>query len=269
MSTTIELFQAGQLDAALQQAADDVKSQPANLALRSLFCEVLCFVRDWERADKQLDAMAKINPNYTVGISMLKHLIRSEVARAETFEQGRVPSFISQPTPALQKRLQALTFFRTGEPEQARALITEAESLEPELSGTFNNTPFVGVRDLDDLLGQVVEIFTATGEYYWVSFSEIQSLEFDPPVNLTDQLWRAARIGTTGKLAGRVYLPVLYFGTERHADGLVKVGRASDWTEAAGGVIQGQGQHEYLIGEEAVSLLSISTLEIDQPAEAE
>ncbi len=45
-----------------------------------------------------------------------------------------------------------------------------------------------------DVLGPVIEVFTATGAYYWVDASQIVSLEFSPVEHLTDMLWRAASI---------------------------------------------------------------------------
>lgn len=260
MLKTIELFQTGQLDAAVEQAAQDVKAKPGELTLRSLFAEVLCYTRDWARVDKQLDAIAKINPQALVGVSMLKHLIRSEVSREEAYEQGRVPEFIEQPCESMQKRLQALTHYRTGDVSKALDLVNEASELEAPIPGTHNGEAFSSIRDMDDLLGPILEVFTATGEYYWVGMNQIRSMEFDSPTNLVDQLWRAARIETTGELKGRVYIPALYYGSTKNEDGRVRIGRATDWIQVDGGPVVGSGQRDFLVDDDALAVMQLSVL---------
>lgn len=264
MSKAIDFFYAGQLDEALEQAAQDVRSRPTDLRLRSLFCELLCFSRDWERADKQLDAIIKIDQTALVGVSMIRHLIRSEVSRTEVYEQGRVPEFIDKPSAVLEKRLKALTHFRAGEMQETMASIAEAIEVEKPLTGLCNGESFEEIRDMDDLLGTIVEVFTATGVYYWLSLDQIETLEFDQPVNLVDQLWRAARIETVGDLKGRVYIPVLYYGSQESEDGRVRVGRATDWVENDGGPVTGRGQREFLIGNDAMTVLQIRNLSISE-----
>lgn len=264
MSKSIDLFQAGQLDAAVELAAQDVKSSPADLTLRSLFAEFLCFTRDWKRVDKQLDAIAKVNKNSIIGVSMLKHLIRSEVARGEVYEQGRLPEFIEKPSLAMQKRLEALTHYRSGDYASSNALIEEATELEEPRAGAHNGNSFKTIRDLDDLLGPILEIFTATGEYYWVNLDQIRSLELDKPSNLVDQLWRAARIETVADLKGRVYLPALYYGSHQSEDGRVRIGRATDWISVEGGPVTGRGQRELLIDDEVSTVMQLSILNLEE-----
>lgn len=260
MSKAVELFQSGKLDEAVEQAAQDVRAQPADLSLRSLFAELLCFTRDWERADKQLEAITKITQKPLVGVSMIRHLIRSEVSRTEAYEQGRVPEFIEQPSPVTQKRLEALTCLRTGESARAFELVQQANAEEADLTGQLNGGAFEGIRDLDDILGSILEVFTATGEYYWVNFAQLRSLEFEAPTNLVDQLWRSARIETTGELSGRIYVPTLYYGSQENADGRVRIGRATDWESHDCGLTTGHGQREFLIGEDAVTIMELRTL---------
>lgn len=263
MPDPIDLFQQGKLQEAVTAAADAVKSKPSDVAARSLFCEFLCYTRDWERADKQLDAIIKIDRDSMIGASMFRHLIRCEVARDEVFNQGRVPQFVDQPSEVIQKRLEALTALRAGDAATTARLATEAAGLEPELTGKYNGQEFSGIRDLDDLLGTVLEVFTATGEYYWVSLAQVESLEFEKPTSLVDQLWRRARIDTVGELSGHIHIPVIYFGSSVNEDGRVQIGRATDWIEAAPGLIRGHGQREFLIGEDAVTILEFKNLELN------
>src|SRR5689334_9834599 len=64
-----EHYRAGHLQEALAAATADVKSHPADTTRRGFLCELLCFAGDWERADRQLDALAQQDPEAMVGIS--------------------------------------------------------------------------------------------------------------------------------------------------------------------------------------------------------
>ncbi|TWT50076.1 ImpE protein [Thalassoglobus neptunius] len=265
MTTPIELFQQGKLGEAVALAADDVRSTPGDITKRSLYCELLCFTRDWERADKQLEAITKIDKDAMIGAAMIRHLIRCEVAREEVFEQGRVPEFIKQPSESTQKRLEALTCLREGDVAAAVERIQQASEAESELTGKCNREAFQGIRDLDDLMGPILEVFTATGEYYWVNLDEIDDLEFDAPNNLVDQLWRKARIKTVGELSGRICVPAIYFDSASNEDGRVHVGRATDWVQKVpDGPVCGQGQRELLVGEDVKSIMEVTEIVIER-----
>ncbi len=261
MNHPVDLFQSGQLTEAVTAATAAVKKNPSDLHARSVLCEVLCFAGDLERADKQLDAVATIDPESLVGASMLRHLIRAEISRREVFEAGRVPELVEKPSEALQKRLEALLQVREGEHGRATALLAEAAELEPPLPGKLNGEAFEGIRDMDDLLGPVLEVFTATGNYYWIPFAQIHSLELDKVTNLTDMLWRAATIEAAGDISGRVHIPAVYFGSSKHEDERVRIGRSTDWLQqSADAPVRGVGQKEFLIGDDAVGVMEIRTL---------
>ncbi|MEM9657280.1 MAG: SciE type virulence protein, partial [Planctomycetota bacterium] len=128
-------FQAGRLQQAIQTALADVKSQPTNIESRGFLAELLCFDRQWEKADKQMDAIGHQDPEAIVGLSLIRQLIRAEVSRAECFQQGRPPELLADPTPSLQKSLEALAAVRDDDATTAAELVEEAERLRPAVSG--------------------------------------------------------------------------------------------------------------------------------------
>lgn len=260
--TPTEYFQAGQLTEAIRVATEAVRDRPNDVTARSLFCELLCFAGDLERADKQLDTITSLDTDAAQGVSLMRHLIRSEYTRREVFEQGRVPAFLEEPGDSVRKRLEALLCLREGNVAGAQTLLQEAEESEPELHGTLNNNPFTGFRDLDDLLGPVMEIYTATGKYFWIHCRDIVSLELSPVEHLSDMLWRAGRIQTTGDVTGRVHVPVLYHQSAASEDERIRIGRATDWIQHGddGQLITGCGHREFLVGDEPVTLLEINEL---------
>ncbi|MCA9050967.1 MAG: hypothetical protein KDA89_19655 [Planctomycetaceae bacterium] len=265
MSLPHELFQAGKLSEAVSAATEVVRNRPSDVNARSVLCELLCFSGDLVRADKQLEAVMQIKADSAVGVSLIRHLIRSEMCRREVFDQGRVPEFLTQPTESQQLRLQALMALRENDSATAAKLIGEAAKQEPDLCGSCNDQPFEGFCDLDDLLGPMIEVFTATGQYYWLSAEQIVSLEFSGISHLTDMLWRAAEIVTVGDVSGRVHVPALYHNSHLAEDERVRIGRASEWLNAdTGGPIRGAGQREWLIGEDVHTITEIKLLTFRQ-----
>ena len=261
MTTPIDMFQAGNLTDAIAATTDAVRKKPTDVQARSLLSELLCFAGEFERADKQLDAALQTDPKTLTGVMLLRHLIRSELSRREAFRQGRVPEFLAMPTPAQTKRLEALLSLRTGQFADAGRLADEAAGLDPELKGEVNGTAFSEFRDLDDLLGPTLEVYTATGKYYWIGFEQIVSLEFSPVTHLSDMLWRAAAIETAGDVSGRVHVPALYEGSEKSADQRIRIGRATEWLQAGlSAPTQGVGQREFLVNDDVMSIMEISRL---------
>lgn len=254
-------FQAGHLSEAVQAATEQVRNRPSDVPARSLLCELLCFAGEFERADRQLDTIAELDRDSVQGVSLLRHLIRSEYSRQEVFEQGRVPAFLGTPGESQQKRLEALLCLREGRPADAGQLLAEAAESAAEVTGTINGQAFAGFSDLDDLLGPTLEFFTATGKYFWIDCSQIISLELNPVEHLSDMLWRGGRIQTTGDVSGRIHIPVLYHGSRASADPRVRIGRATEWdSHGDAGVVTGRGQREFLVGDEAIPLLQINEL---------
>ena len=261
MSTPLELVQQGQLTQAIEAATDAVRNQPSDVGARSLLCELLCFEGEFERADKQLEAASQIDADSMVGVSLIRHLIRSELCRKEVFEEGRLPEFLTQPTTAQQLRLKAVAALREGAHAEATGLAAQASEEETDVSGSLNNEDFDGFRDLDDILGPMVEIFTATGQYYWLSADQIVSLEFSGISHISDMLWRAAEIMTVGDVSGRVHVPALYYGSCQDDDERLRIGRATDWKQhGEDGPITGVGQREWLAGDDAVPVNQVGFL---------
>lgn len=264
----MELFRQGQLTAAIEAMTAAVRTRPSDVAARSLLVELLCFQGDLERADRQLDALVRIDPQVATGVSLLRHLLRAETSRREVFERGRVPEFSGTPGKSLELRLRALTEVRQGNPIRAVQLVRDAESVEPELTGSCNGLAFSGFRDLDDLLGPVLEVVTATGAYYWIDAADVELLEPDSITHLVDMLWRPATLQTRTGIHGRVHLPALYFGSERCADGALQLGHATDWLACEGlGLVRGLGRREYLTGEVSVTILELKSLVLAVGAE--
>lgn len=260
--TAAEHFQAGRLDDAIDAANEAVRDKPTDLAARSFLCELLCFAGNLERADKLLDVLGTQDPDAMAGVAEFRQLIRAETERREVFDQGRSPHFVKDPNPSQRLQLEALVAIREGNPAEAVAKLEAAEEARAAVAGKAGETPFDDIRDLDDVVAGNLEVLTAKGEYYWVAFADVVSLQFTKPDHARDLVWRRAEISVAGGLDGVVHVPVLYVGSHVSDDDQLRLGRGTDWRGDDGEPIRGIGQRELLVGEESHPILSLESLAI-------
>jgi type VI secretion system protein ImpE len=264
---TQDYYEAGQLREAIQAATDDVKSRPTDVGKRTLLAELLCFAGDLDRADKQLDAVGKQQPEAMLVISMFRHLVRAEMVRRDFYESGRVPEFIDKPRPELELRLQASIRIREGDLQGAAELLGEAEAQRPAVAGVANGKPFDDLRDLDDLCSSFFEVLTSNGKYYWIPIDRVELVELRPPTRPRELLWRPARMVVRGGPDGEVFLPTLYAGSHaEEEEDITRLGRFTDWRGGDDTPVRGVGQRMFLCGESEQSILEFQELTIDNPS---
>ena len=202
-----ELYRAGQLAEAIAEATDEVKRHPGEVNRRGFLAELLCFAGEFERADKQMDAIGHQDPQSVVGVSLFRQLLRAEMARQQFHADGRLPEFLQQPSPRLKQHLEASIAIREGRAAEAAALLDAAEAERPELPGTSAGVAFEDLRDIDDLTASVFEVLTTTGKYYWIPMEQVEVVEFRDPVRPRDLLWRRGRCRSAAGPTARSFFP--------------------------------------------------------------
>ena len=255
-----ELYRDGKLTEAIEAVQQEIKRQATDTGKRISLSELLLFAGQWERADKQLEIVVMQAPEMAVVVALMRQLIRGEVARQQFFAEGRSPSFLSEEDSVVRSHLQAAVAVRGGAGSEVPALLAPSEQLASSLAGSCNGKPFQGLRDLDDLLGPILEVITPNGKYYWINMKSISSLEFHPPQQMHDLIWRRATAAIQDGPQGDIYIPALYAGSHTHEDDLVRLGRRTDWTE--GTLVRGVGQREFLVGDEAIPILALEQLSV-------
>jgi len=229
--TASELYKAGRLDEAVQALNAELRNHPDDTKRRTFLFELLCFAGNFERADKQLDILAQGSPEAMTGGLLYRAVLAAEHSRREMFEKKEYP---------------------TG----------ESQVREP--GGTLNGKPFEWITDSDSRVGPRLEVFAA-GQYMWIPFEHIASLEMQPPKRLRDLLWAPVVLRTgpsfRGVELGEVLVPALSPFSFRHADDAVRLGRASVWEEQDGEQIP-FGQKCLLVDGEDFPLLELRRLEI-------
>lgn len=260
-------FRAGRLSDAIAAAQAAIRAKPQDANARYLLAELLCFTGDFERADKQLDAVGDVDPKMMYAVTLFRHLIRGEQARQQFYTDGRVPEFLGQPSEDLKLRLQASIAVREKNFAEAARLYEQAEARRSPVQGQCNGKEFADLRDLDDQTASVFEVLSPSGKYFWVPFEAIRTLEFRPPERSRDLLWRSAHAESSDGQELDFYLPVLYTATARSENEQCRLGRMTDWIGGDGEPVRGIGQRTFLVGEESIGIMDLQTISITVAAE--
>ncbi len=263
MTSASQLYQEGQLEEAISAIQDEIKKNPANTAKRAFLTELLCFAGELERADKQLDIITSQEPEAAAGLAFWRQMIRAEQDRQDFFNSGKAPHFIGEPTPMITSLIKASIAIRESEYQEANDLIAAAEESKIAIEVKCNDEIAEDFRDLDDLTSGVLEVMANNGKYYWIDFSQINSVEFLPPSRPIDLLWRKAAIDVKDGPEGEVFIPTIYSASNgSNSDALAKLGRKTEWSQDEDKPLRGIGMRAFLVGEEMKTIMDIDTLEI-------
>jgi type VI secretion system protein ImpE len=259
------LFRAGKLTAAVEAAGAAVRKTPGDLAARVLLAELLLFTGNYERTDVILDAATGIDPEAVIVVAEFRQLLRAEIARRQYWRDGRVPEFLGEPTETQRLLMAASVSMRAGDAVESGKLAQAAEAARPPAKVEIAGVTHDDFRDADDLCGGSLEVLTTTGKYYWVPVERVISIDFHPAKRARDLFWRRATIAVQGGPDGDVYIPVLYSAQTTPEDDNLRLGRATDWQGEGDVPVRGVGQRTFLVGEEAMEIMSLETLEFDRP----
>lgn len=263
--TVDTLIREGRLSDALAEQTELVKRFPGDPDQRYvLFC-LLAFAGELERALLQLDALSHGDEKLGFGSVVYRNLITSEEERRRAYEERAEPVLPPDASPWLAERLAAFRCALAGEAEAAEerleAIADDGALLEGERSGR----PFTAIRDVDDLLGPVLEVF-AGGRYLWMPFESIRSLTVSQPQALVDLLWVPAKLEDRHGEVAEVHLPVRYFGSHAASEEPLRLGNATSYEAVTPALSRGVGQKMlWTVGKEEIEetpLLELSTVEI-------
>jgi type VI secretion system protein ImpE len=261
-----ELFRAGRLREAVEAQTAELKARPLDPDARFFLFALLCFSGELERAETHLVVIAQRDESMRAGALLYRSLLGSELERRKVFREGASPTLPPDPPASLALRREALAHSVRGDREAAERALEQAADASALCSGKLDGEAFDALRDCDDLLGEVLEVF-AGGRYLWLPFQNVRRLELGAPKTHIDLLWAPAELEDSDGRQVRVYLPALYEGSQQAADDAVRIGRATEWAEQPGLGHRGAGQHLLLTvrGEEEreTPLLDARRIEID------
>jgi type VI secretion system protein ImpE len=236
-----ESLRTGDLESALRQLQEDVKREPGKADHRIFLFQLLTVMGQWERALKQLQVIAELDPQALSMVQTYREAIRCEVLRGHVFGGRRAPTLMGEPPGWVALLVEALRVTAESELAHAQSLRAEAfEAAEPT-PGRIGDEAFEWIADADARLGPIFEA-VVNGRYYWIPFASIAQVKIEEAADLRDVVWMPAWITLQngGELASLV--PTRYPGSESAEDGLVRMARKTEWHEAAPGDYRGVGQ---------------------------
>jgi type VI secretion system protein ImpE len=258
-----ELFDAGNLSAAIEQVTQDVKANPRDVKSRIFLFEMLCFAGELQRAERQLDAVAQTSGDVKVeiGIELYRSALKAESARRSFFTgASRTPKFFSEPPAYTALHIEAAAKLNANQIDEMEKLLDESAEVRNPVKGQCGGAAFNDFHDGDDLLSPFLEVFFQ-GEYYWLPLDQIGRIDIQPPSTLRDLLWTSAKVELQNHPAGDVFIPAQYHGSHTHADDLIKLGRMTDWKSIGNGALLGLGQRTFFGDDTEYPLLEIRTVE--------
>ncbi|GAA4360699.1 type VI secretion system accessory protein TagJ [Kangiella marina] len=263
MDSFSEKYSEGNIDACINQLVQEIKENPDQHYKRMLFGQMLCVSGDYERADKQLDLLSTLEPKFVIEVANWRNLIRAAQHRKDFYESGRPPEVIGQLSARLEKHIAAMVALRAEDSETFSAVLSEAEEARKAVKGTWNqeSKEFDDFRDLDDLNGGFMEVLAPNGNYYWIANESISSIVFEEAKQPIDFLWRKADLILNDGTQGEVYIPVTYVDSMNDQQRLARETEWEDYRETE--TMRGRGQKTYLVGDEAVSILEINSIEFN------
>lgn len=225
------LFASGQLEEAIAQLGVELRQHPTDAQRRSFLFELLSLAGQYERAAKQLDALASASPLAEAGASVYRAALQAERVREHMFDSGDYPTDAA-PSP---------------------------------VAGTCNGKAFSAIEDADPRVGARLEVI-AGGRYLWIPFAHLASIVVEAPKRLRDVHWLSARAATGPSVKdmelGEVLLPALSPAVWRNTDADLRLGRATDWDELPDGSFTPVGQKMLRIDEELMPLADVRELVI-------
>lgn len=228
-----KLIHESKVDEAIDALAAHLRDNPGDAKARISLFELLCASGEYDRAEKHLAILAQGTKDTLAGSLLYYGALHAERLRREMFEKETFPAPLDESA--------------------------------GRIAGSINGKPFESLSDSDPRIGARLEVFAA-GDYLWIPFRHIRSIEMEPPKRLRDLMWAPAVLKTGPDFGdrelGEVLLPALTPLTFLHPDGAVRLGRVTEWCADERGREYPYGQKMLLAGGEETPFLEVRRVEI-------
>ena len=239
---------------ALEALQGLVRAKPGDAKLRIFLFQLLCVMGDWNRAIRQLKVCGELDPGALQMAQAYREAIICEVYREKVFAGDKAPLVFGEPQEWLAWLIEAQKLLGTGNAAAAAELRTKAFDAAPASTGDMDGTPFEWIADADMRYGPVLEAIV-NGRYFWLPFSQISSITFDPPTDLRDAVWTAANIRLANEGSVVALIPTRYPMSGQTGTAAEKLSRATSWVDAGADTFVGTGQRILSTDQGDVALL--------------
>jgi len=266
-----DLLKQGDLDGALKELQNEVRSNPANAELRVFLFQLLAVIGSFERALNQLNVAGDLNSQTFLMVQAYREALRCEALRASVFAGERQPLVFGEPARWIALAFEALKQDARGNHEGAAALRDEAYEDAPETPGRVSTNEgsqeFAWIADGDTRIGPFVEA-VVNGGYYWVPVHRLAKIELEPPSDLRDLVWAPAVFTWANGGSAVGFMPSRYPGTLEDTPPECLLCRRTEWVEQDGNTFFGRGQRVFMTDQGEHSLLDVRSIEIAAAAES-
>jgi type VI secretion system protein ImpE len=251
------------LGGAIAAAIETVRTNPTNVSARTFLFELSCFSGDWERAEKQLDAIGHQDPNAGIGSLIYRQNFKCERDRANLFAHSTRPEFVGGVPDHVEDLLKAIDLVRQGETAAAREMLDKVEEDRPANSVTVNGEKYEDFRDYNDLTMCVFEAFVKDN-YVWLPMEQVVSIDFLERKSLRDIYWPQAQIELTNGTSGEMFFPSIYADSWKNSDDQVRLGRTVDWRDLGDEVFIGEGSRLFWADGKDIPGLDIKSIAFNE-----
>ena len=251
---------AGNLNEAIEEALNAVKSKPTDGAARTFLFELALFAGDYDRAEKQLDVIGHQDMNAMIGSKIFRQNLKAERDRLRYFSDSQMPEFLMSPPAYIENLIHANNRLREGNAQQARELLDKVEEERPAFAAKVNGETVSDFRDYNDATCCIFEAIVKDN-YVWLPFEQIEKISFTPPKNLRDLFWAQANVEMTNGTNGEMFIPALYANSWRSDNDQVRLGRMTDWHDAGSEIFTGEGMRLFWFDGRDKGILELKEIE--------
>ena len=261
-----QALREGQFDEALVAAQDAVRNQPAKAEHRMSLFQLLAVAGEWSKALRQLNVLSDLDPKMELLAATYRQLIACEGVRGAVFEGKRAPLCLGNPPDWYARLVEAMHLDGAGEHVAAKQLRDEAFAAAEPTAGRCGDDVFAWLADADERLGPVLEAVVG-GRYFWIPFARVRRIELDEPEDLRDLVWLPAHLTWANSGEAVAFIPVRYWGSEREADPMLRLGRRTEWRQLGAGSWRGTGQRMLATDQAEYALLDSRVIALESASD--
>lgn len=259
-----EALRDGDLDACRAALTEQVKANPGDARHRAFLSQLFMVQGEWDRARKQLDMLGSLDAAALDLVSDYTAALKAEAVRTDVMSGKKAPSIMGEPSAWIAKLVEALRLDAAGASSQAYDLRQEAFAEAPASPGEADGTRFAWLSDADQRFGPVLEA-VMNGEYHWIPFEAVGSIDFEPPKDLRDVVWSVGILRLVNGGEWPVLVPTRYPGSDTVSGGEPghALSRRTDWDVLHEDHYKGIGQRMLTTDAADLALLDLRSITFD------
>lgn len=232
MNTLLQQLAGESLNESLSRLESSIRAKPGDADLRAAFAQLLCLDGNWTRAQAQLKSWAALKPQAQPTVTLLEQAINGERQRADVLAGRARPVAPESEWPWLSDMISALQADVAGAVAHRDAALEKAAANPGQLTTQDGQSvAFDWLMDGDCRFGPVCEAIV-NGRYFWLPFSAISAMQFQPPASVTDLVWRHTLVRLQDGSEQVCQIPVRYPLADE-ADDRFKLARVTEWQAMA------------------------------------